>query len=148
MFRGASLLTVDAKGRIAIPARHRQTLTDDFDGQVVLTVDKDRCLLLLPLPAWLDIEKKLQALPAYDHNARKLQRFLVGHARELEMDRQGRLLLPQELRDFAGIERRTMLVGQINKFELWNEAAWNEQWLEPPSEADFDLPEGFASLTL
>lgn len=146
MFRGASLLTVDAKGRIAIPARHRQTLIEAFDGQVVMTVDPAHCLLLYPLPTWLDIEKKLQALPAYNPTTRQLQRFLVGHATELEMDKQGRLLLPQVLRDFASIDRRAMLVGQVNKFELWDEAAWNELWREPPS--GIVLPEGLESLTM
>lgn len=148
MFRGANLLTVDAKGRIAVPARYRQTLTEMCGGQLVMTVDQARCLLLYPLPTWAEIEKKLQQLPAYDRNARRLQRFLVGHATELEMDRQGRVLVPQVLRDFAGIDRRAMLVGQINKFELWDETAWDAQWQEPPGEDDFDLPEGFASLTL
>ncbi len=113
---------------------------------MVMTVDKDRCLLLYPLPTWLEIEKKLQALPAYNPSTRKLQRFLVGHATELEMDKQGRLLLPPVLRDFASIDRRAMLVGQVNKFELWDEAAWNEQWIEPPD--DIALPEGFEALTI
>lgn len=111
-----------------------------------MTVDKDRCLLLYPLPTWLEIEKKLQALPAYNPNTRQLQRFLVGHATELEMDKQGRLLVPQVLRDFASIDRRAMLVGQVNKFELWDEAAWNDLWLEPPT--DIALPEGFETLTI
>lgn len=153
MFRGANLLTMDAKGRIAVPARYRQTLQELCDGRLVITLDRSGCLLLYPEPEWLEVEGKLRQLPSTNATARRLQRVMVGHATEMEMDKQGRILLPPVLREVAALDRHVMLVGQINKFELWNEEAWNrlrEQWMAAPmdEETDLSLPEAFDSLTL
>ncbi len=153
MFRGANLLAMDAKGRIAVPSRYRQTLQDLCEGRLVITLDRSGCLLLYPEPEWLEVEQKLRQLPATNNDARRLQRLMVGHATELELDKQGRILLPAVLREVAALERHIMLVGQINKFELWDETAWNqmrEQWMAAPmeEEANLSLPEAFDSLTL
>lgn len=132
MFRGATKVTLDAKGRLAIPTRYRERLASRCDGQLVATVDRDYCLLIYPQPDWEDIERKLVRLPSLNKQARRLQRLMVGYATEIEIDGHGRILLSRELRDFANLERQAMLVGQGAKFELWDESSWKEkcdQWL-------------------
>ena len=132
MFRGATKVTIDAKGRLAIPTRYRDRLDSRSNGQLVVTVDKDYCLLLYPYPDWEEIERKLIRLPSLNKQARRLQRLMVGYATELELDGNGRILLSRELREFAEIERQAILIGQGNKFELWNDEIWNKKrdaWL-------------------
>ena len=133
MFRGATRLSVDDKGRMVMPTRHRDRLRELSAGRVVVTVDRDQCLLIYPTPEWEQIERKLMALPSLQPAARDLQRLMVGHATDLEIDAHGRLLLPSELRTFAGLTRHAMLIGQGARFELWDEARWNERrdtWLK------------------
>jgi MraZ protein len=133
MFRGATRLSVDDKGRMVMPTRHRDRLRELSAGRVVVTVDRDQCLLIYPTPEWEQIERKLMALPSLQPAARNLQRLMVGHATDLEIDAHGRLLLPAELREFAGLDRHAMLIGQGARFELWDEARWNEKrdsWLK------------------
>ena len=116
----------------------------------MVTVDRDRCLLIYPLPEWDLIESKLMSLPTLHAQARRLQRLMVGHATDLELDGHGRILLPPELREFAGLERIGMLIGQGNRFELWNESRWGErldEWLKT-EEAATDLPSELDSLSL
>ena len=149
MFRGATKVTLDAKGRLAIPTRYRERIAARCDGQMVATVDRDHCLLLYPLPDWEELERKLVRLPSLNKQARRLQRLMVGYATELELDGSGRVLLSRELRDFGGLERTAILIGQGNKFELWDEASWNEkrdEWLG--EEDDGDLPAELESLSL
>ena len=133
MFRGATKVTIDDKGRVVIPTRHRSLLVAHSESRVVVTVDRDQCLLIYPTPEWEQIERKLMALPSLQPAARRLQRLMVGHATDLEIDAHGRLLLPAELREFAGLDRHAMLIGQGARFELWDEARWNERrdgWLK------------------
>ena len=133
MFRGATKLTLDDKGRVVMPTRNRDRLREQSAGRVVVTVDRDQCLLIYPLPEWEQIERKLMALPTLQPQARRLQRLMVGHATDLELDAHGRLLLSAELREFAGLQRFAMLIGQGARFELWDEARWNERrdvWLK------------------
>ena len=132
MFRGATKVTIDAKGRLAIPTRYRNRLESRSKGQLVVTVDRDYCLLLYPFPDWEEIERKLIRLPSLDKQARRLQRLMVGYATELELDGNGRILLSRELREFAEIDRQAILIGQGNKFEIWNDDIWNKKrdsWL-------------------
>jgi MraZ protein len=150
MFRGANTLTLDAKGRMVMPTRYRERLQERCGGKLVVTVDKDQCLLIYPLPDWEEVERKLMRLPSFNAQARQLQRLMVGHATDLEIDDHGRILLPPNLREFGMLTRDAVLVGQGVKFELWDEARWNEgrdRWLasdEPPGEPPPDLD----SLTL
>lgn len=133
MFRGVNSINLDPKGRVAIPTRYRSELQESCEGQLVLTVDRDKCLLLYPLPEWEVIERKLVSLPALNPQARRLQRLLIGHATECEMDAQGRVLVSEPLRKFAGLDKRVVLIGQGNKFEVWDEDVWNarrDEWLE------------------
>lgn len=124
MFRGLHRLSLDNKGRLSIPAVYRQRLLEASDGRMVLTVDRDRCLLLYPLNTWEDIERKLIQLSSTHKRARALKRLLLGHAEECCLDAGGRILLPEPLREFASLEKRVVLLGQGNKFEIWNEEGW------------------------
>lgn len=150
MFRGVNTLNLDAKGRLAVPTRYREALTRHCNGQMVITVDRDHCLLLYPLPDWEEIERKLVRLPSFNRHARRLQRLLMGHATECELDTAGRILIPPPLREFAGLNKAVVLIGQGNKFEIWNEEAWNAQraqWLAEQAE-DGELPADLESLSL
>ncbi len=129
MFRGVTSLNLDTKGRMAMPAKYRDRLQDLCGGQLVITVDRDdRCLLVYPLPEWEEIERKLAKLPSLNKQTRRLQRLLIGHATECELDSAGRILLPPKLREYAGLDKQVMLLGQVNKFELWDEQAWSAIW--------------------
>ncbi|WP_020394272.1 division/cell wall cluster transcriptional repressor MraZ [Thiolinea disciformis] len=134
MFRGISHIAIDNKGRIAIPAKYREMIAEQANSQMVLTVDHtDDCLLLYPMNQWVKFEQTLMALPNMNRRVRNMQRLLLGHAAELELDTQGRLLLPTPLRDYAHLDKRAVLVGQANKFELWDEERWfsaRETWLQ------------------
>jgi len=151
LFRGVNSLNLDAKGRMAMPTSYRQRLSDTCGGQMVITVDsRDRCLLLYPLQEWEIIERKLQKLSSFNKHSRRLQRLLIGHAAEVEMDGSGRLLVPPPLREFAKMEKRVVLVGQSNKFECWNEALWNEsrdEWLAEGDDPG-ELPEEMETFSL
>lgn len=125
MFRGVSHIAMDAKGRLAMPAKHRDRLVDMCSGQMVATVDiHSPCLLLYPLPTWEEIEQKIQKLPTFDPKVRDYQRLLIGYASDVELDGSGRFLLPPSLREYAGLDKKVVLMGQVNKFEVWNEDAW------------------------
>jgi mraZ protein len=124
VFRGVTHLALDNKGRLAIPAKHREALLARADGHMVLTADPSRCLLLYPFPEWEPIQKRLMALSSFNDKIRGLQRLLVGHADDVELDGAGRILVPPALRQFAALDKRVVLVGQGNKFELWDEEQW------------------------
>ena len=134
MFRGIHALNLDAKGRLSIPSRYRQQIEDMCEGRLILTIDtKDRCLLLYPLPDWEEIERKLDRLSGLNPQVRRVQRMLIGHATECEMDKQGRILVASLLQSFAGIEKQVVLVGQGKKFECWDAPTWNkarDEWFE------------------
>lgn len=133
-----------------MPTRYRDRLVSHCDGQLVVTVDRDHCLLLYPLPEWEVLERKLVKLPSLNKQARRLQRLLIGHATEMELDGNGRILLPPPLREFAELDKRIVMIGQGNKFEIWNEAQWadrRDQWLNEV-DGDEDLPTELESLSL
>lgn len=152
MFRGIHTVNIDAKGRLAIPARYRQRLLDEAQQRLILTIDtEENCLLLYPLPAWELIERKIEALPSFNPATRRIQRLLIGHATEMEMDGNGRILLPPVLRDYAGLDKRIVLLGQGKKFELWDEQRWQQSrdtWLDQHSANGADLPDVLSDITL
>lgn len=150
MLRGVTNLNLDQKGRMAIPSRYRPFLTDACDGHLVVTVDKGQCLLVYPLPEWEEIERKLVKLPSFNKQARLLQRLLIGHATEVDMDGNGRVLVPPALRKYAGMDKEIVLIGQGNKFELWDEQVWNAKCVEWLDDDSFDsgLPEQLESFSL
>jgi MraZ protein len=152
VFRGVNGINIDVKGRMVMPTRYRDRLQQDSHGTVVLTIDtEERCLLLYPVSAWEEIESKLAALPSFNSAARRIQRLLIGHATETEIDSHGRILLPALLREYAGLTKSAMLVGQGKKFEVWDEKHWNDRrtvWLDEESGENTDLPEEVKSLSL
>ena len=150
-FRGINNLALDTKGRMAVPARYRDRLLETCGGKLVITVDRDHCLLVYPLPEWELIESKLVALPSLNKQARLLQRLLIGYATECELDAQGRILLPNMLREFAGLDKKIVLIGQGKKFEIWDEGVWNEsqeQWVDSVQEDAEALPASLEDLSL
>jgi MraZ protein len=152
LFRGVSSINLDEKGRLAVPTRYRAELNECCDGQLVVTVGLDKCLLLYPLPEFEEIERKLVKLPALNKKAKRLQRLLIGHATECDMDGQGRFLIPEPLRRFAALEKCVALIGQGNKFEIWDEDVWDrsrDEWIEEErSEENEDISPELGSLSL
>jgi len=126
VFRGIAQLSLDSKGRLAVPARYRDVLLERCAGHLVITGDADRCLLVYPLPEWEVIQQKLEALSNLDPRVRELQRRLIGFAVDTEMDNAGRVLVSPALRQFAQLEKNVVLVGQGRKFELWNQEQWEQ----------------------
>ena len=128
MFRGSNSVTLDARGRMALPARFRQIVLEHCDGKVVITVDlHEKCLLLYPLPEWEEVESRLQSLPNMRRHARDLQRLLIGHATDIELDGHGRALIPPTLRAYAGLEKRLIVFGIGRKIEIWSEDRWRDR---------------------
>ncbi len=109
---------------MALPTRYRGDLEESCGGHMVLTVHDDGCLLLYPIPTWEDIERELMRLPNQNIQTRRLQRMLLGHATETDVDSHGRILIPPRLREFAKLGKRVELVALGRKFEIWNEEAW------------------------
>jgi MraZ protein len=127
MFRGGTPISLDNKGRLAVPAKYREGLMSFCAGRLVITADPSRCLLVYPQPVWEPLEQKLNSLSSFNPQIRSLQRLLVGNASDVEMDGAGRILLPPLLRQFAGLSKDVVLVGQGAKFELWDDEKWNLQ---------------------
>jgi len=151
MFRGAAKITLDDKGRVVVPTRYRERLLERSQGQVVVTVDRDgECLLIYPLSDWEPVERRLMELPSLHPQSRRLQRLMVGHATEVGLDGHGRMLVPPELREFAGLNRHAVLIGQGSRCELWDEARWTERrdtWLKSEASST-ELPAQLDSLSL
>lgn len=134
-----------------MPTRYRERIFERSNGRLIATVDRsDPCLLIYPLPEWEEIEMKLKRLPTLHPMSRRLQRLMIGHATDVELDGSGRILVPPSLREYAKLSKTAMLIGQGNRFELWDEAQWNEsreQWLQADEPAEA-LPPELASLSL
>ncbi|MDR0996456.1 MAG: division/cell wall cluster transcriptional repressor MraZ [Zoogloeaceae bacterium] len=130
MFEGGAVsMTLDAKGRLAIPARHREAV--DFalaQGPLVLTARPDRCLILMPEAHWNPLREKIKQAPSFDPRAQSMKRVLIGNQRWIsELDASGRFLIDADLRGFAGLERNVYVVGMGESFEIWDDAAWKKQ---------------------
>lgn len=151
MFRGVSTINLDAKGRMAMPARYRDQLVSQYAGRLVATVDPtSKCLLLYPIDTWEEIQQKVEAMSSTNPATRRFQRILIGYATDLELDGSGRILLPQVLRSHAELDKHVALVGQGKKFELWSDVNWTEQtqlWLSEAS-GDGELPAELQNLSL
>ncbi len=126
MFRGISNLNIDTKGRIAMPTKYRDEIKSDYDGEMILTVDHAvRCLVLYPMAKWVDTEQNLMGLPNLSEAVRDMKRLILGHASDVGMDSQGRIMLASPLRDYAQLDKKVVMIGQGDKFELWDEESWN-----------------------
>lgn len=141
MFRGINVINIDGKGRLAVPTRYREALS----VELVVTIDtEETCLLLYPAMQWQLIEDNLQRLPSFNAVARRIQRLLIGHATDVELDTNGRVLIPTLLRDYAKLDKRVVMIGQGNKFEVWDETLWQsrrEQWLADEASKEDGLPD-------
>ncbi|MBT3197705.1 MAG: division/cell wall cluster transcriptional repressor MraZ [Gammaproteobacteria bacterium] len=125
MFRGNKTVKLDGKGRLSIPTHYRTQLLEAYGGKVVVAPDiHSPCLNLYPLPEWELMEEKIAQLPGRQQST--LRRFVIGRSQECEMDGTGRILLSQELRDYANLDKGAILAGVGFKMELWDEAAWRE----------------------
>lgn len=149
-FRGINSISIDPKGRLAIPKRYRESIAEACENQLIATIDiHSPCLLIYTLDEWEVIERKLMSLPNIDPKTREYQRLLLGHASEMEMDGQGRVLLPSLLREHAKLDKDAILLGQGNKFELWSQEAWDMSRPEMlMSASSGQVTESLASLSL
>lgn len=152
MFRGINAINIDGKGRIAVPTRYRDALLAEDAGALVVTIDtEETCLLLYPVKEWQVIEINLQRLPSFNAQARRIQRLLIGHATDVEMDTSGRVLLPLPLREHAKLDKRAVLIGQGNKFEIWDEELWQakrSKWLADEALGTDGLPDEMKTFSL
>lgn len=143
MLLGVSYLNLDSKGRLAMPSKYRERLSVNESGEMVLTIDPKKCLILFPYSEWLVFEQKLQEMPTFDRQARALRGIYMNHATEVKLDGGGRILIPQKLRDYANLEKKVALSGQGRRFEIWNEDSWNElnsNLLDSADDIDWDNP--------
>ena len=152
MFRGFSSVSLDSKGRLAIPSRYRERLVGEAAGALVQTLNPmDRSLWLYPLPEWEVIEEKLAELSDFDTQSRRAKQMMRGYATDCQLDTHGRILIPAELRDYAQIDKQAVILGQGNKFEIWNRTSWEEQrerWLEQVGDEQGAPAEALQSLSL
>lgn len=150
MFRGLNQVNLDSKGRVSLPAKFRTLLANE--DSIVLTIDtQEKCLLLYPITEWDGIERKISSLPSLNPTARKLQRLLIGHATEIQIDAQGRMLLPPPLREYAQLTKQVVILGQGNKCEVWDEAIWQERrasWINEGVSNLEELPEEVKNISL
>src|SRR5690606_13881132 len=137
---------MDPKGRMAIPTRIRETLAECCGSRLVVTAHtQDRCLLVYPEPEWLEVLPKIEGLSSFNKAAQRVKRIMIGYASTLEIDANGRILVPPTLREYAHLDKKIMLVGQGKKLELWSEDSWAALLNEP---ADDELPDEMLSLSL
>lgn len=149
MFRGIANVSLDERGRFAMPARYRAEVVERSKGKLVLTIDAaNACLLIYPTPDYLELEEKLKALNNTRQQNRLLQRKIIGFATNVELDGNGRVLVPGELREYAALEKRAVLLGQINKLELWGESVWRQTMSEWRNESGQGDLEGLAEIQL
>lgn len=152
MFRGINAINLDSKGRMTMPTRYRDLLTLNNGNQVIITIDTESpSLLVYPFNEWQIIEQKIQALPSFNKATRRIQRLLIGHATEVDIDNSGRLLLPPMLREYAKLEKEVVLIGQGNKFEIWDKKNWHSHrhdWLMEEADRTTDVPPELQSIAL
>ena len=149
MFRGVQHINLDAKGRLSVPARQRESLLDISAGSIVVSIDtQSSCLVLYPLREWERIERDIQNLPTLNPAIRRFQRLVLGYASDLDLDSNGRILLPGALREYAHLEKRVVLVGQGNKLELWSESLWEAECEAALAAEEGDLPVELMELKL
>ena len=125
MFRGSFEHTVDTKGRVSVPSRFRELLAERYEGKLVLTMDFDKCIMVYPLEEWERVEEKIKSLPQSQKEVKDYTRFVFSNATECELDKQGRILIPPSLREGARISKSVIVVGILNKMEIWDKGAWD-----------------------
>ncbi len=125
MFRGRYEHSIDAKGRLSIPAKFRETLSERYEAdRLIVTNHFDGCLVAYPLEEWEALEERAKTLPMLKDAPKTFLRFFISGATDCEIDKQGRILLQPTLREHAGLEREVIMVGLTNKFEIWDKERW------------------------
>ena len=135
MFRGRYEYAIDSKGRISIPSKFKEILSQEYDDRLVIT-NYDHCLVAFPYQEWALMEEKVKNLPALDKDTRAFFRFFYSSGIDCEIDKHGRLLIPQSLRDYANLQKDVVLVGSGKKIEIWNKERWEEEFRK--SQENFD----------
>jgi MraZ protein len=152
MFRGINAITIDDKGRLAIPTHYRAALGAEKKAPLVVTIDtEEQCLLLYTAAQWQIIENNLQKLPSFNKAARRIQRLLMGHATDVVVDGSSRILVPTVLRSYAKLEKEVVMIGQGNKFEVWSKELWEirrQEWLDEEGSGDSGLPDEMKTFSL
>ncbi len=147
MFYGSHAINMDTKGRIAIPTRVRELLQESCNGRIVMTAHtENRCLHLFPEPQWEEILPKIEEFPTFNKVSRRAKLLLMGHACPLELDANGRVLLPPTLREYAGLQKKLMLVGQGKSMELWSDEQFS-RYIDEPIDDEI-MPESMKNLAL
>ena len=140
LFKGIHNLSLDSKGRLGIPVKYRDNIIGLVKGAMVITIDtEEKCLLLYPSNFWSKIQDKISKLPSFNKNARRIQRLLVGHAEDIDVDSNGRILISKPLREYASLTKKVILIGQGEKFEIWDQGTWSqnvEKWREEGTSSD------------
>lgn len=126
MFLGRFQHTIDGKGRLSIPVKFREILNSHSNATVIITTDFDHCLVAYPLQEWALIAERIKKLPMMDTGVKNFLRFFYSWATECLLDKQGRVLIPPALREYASLERDTTVIGVENKFEIWNPQKWQD----------------------
>lgn len=147
MFSGISFLSVDVKGRLVIPTRYREELLARGDGWITLTADTDGCLLLYAKPDWDALAKRIMAISNQVPRVRLLQELLVGHADHMQLDSAGRILISPELREYAKIDKVGVLMGQGDKFYLWDETKYRARVALAQASAQAPVPPELAGFS-
>jgi MraZ protein len=124
MFRGRHAHTIDEKGRVSIPSKYREVLNGRGQHTLIISNDLDTCLAVFPMDEWLEEERKIKSLPDFIPEALRYKRFYISGAQECPIDRQGRILIPPALREYAQLHREALFVGLIEKFEIWSPDLW------------------------
>ena len=128
MFKGITNIRLDTKGRLTIPTKYRPIIHEQSNSKMVVTIDsEEKCLLLYPSTSWKKIQQKINDLPSFNKNARRIQRLLIGHAEDLDLDGNGRILLSKPLRSFAEMTKQVTMIGQGEKFEIWSNDIWEKR---------------------
>ncbi|MFY7698505.1 MAG: division/cell wall cluster transcriptional repressor MraZ [Legionella sp.] len=151
MFRGINAINIDSKGRLAVPIKYREDLGIGCSSMVITIDTEETCLLLYPAKQWQIIEDNLQKMPSFNAAARRIQRLLIGHATDVELDANGRVLLPPVLRDYARLDKKVVMIGQGNKFEIWDDDLWQikrAQWLTEEASGEDGLPDEMKTFSL
>lgn len=133
MFRGSFEHCIDEKGRVSVPVRFREVLQALEDNRVVITnfrIRGEPCLDVYPHKAWRDLEDKLRAKPQFDLRVERFQNYYVARAQDCELDRQGRILLPPQLRDFAELKKDVVFTSALDKFRAWSPDVWAKVFAE------------------
>lgn len=145
MLNGVNKLNLDAKGRLAIPSRYRQSLLEECAGHLVVTLDTEKRMVIYPYNDWKKVEATLVNISGVNKAAVRIKRLYLGHATDCDMDKNGRINLPSYLREKTGLDKQIVLVGIGNKFEVWDEDSWNREWED---DEELELPEELESLSL